>query len=104
MKTYIKVTNKSYHFHPKMLIVLILDDENNYYIIKTVKILLFNNEINNTNKTILSFNFIYLSFILSTKKGKKETIYMVTVLVIESLSISQKPQELQVVTTRDYIV
>ena len=31
---------------------LILDDENNYYIFKTVKILLFNNEINNTNKTI----------------------------------------------------
>ena len=26
---------------------------------------------------------------------------MVTVLVIESLSIAQKPQELQVVTTRD---
>ena len=41
--------------------------------------------------------------ILSTKNGKK-TIYMVTVLVIESLSIVQKPQELQVVTTRDYIV
>ena len=29
---------------------------------------------------------------------------MVTVLVIESLSIAQKPQELQVVTTKDYIV
>ena len=37
------------------------------------------------------------------KNGKK-TIYMVTVLVIESLSTAQKPQELQVVTTRDYIV
>ena len=36
------------------------------------------------------------------KKWKK-TIYMVTVLVIESLSIVQKHQELQVVTT-DYIV
>ena len=82
MKTYIKVTNKSYHFHPKMLIVLILDDENNYYIFETVEILLFNNKINNTNKTILSFNFIYLSFILSTKKGKKETIYMVTVWLL----------------------
>ena len=34
----------------------------------------------------------------------KKTIYMVMVLVIESLSIAQKPQELQVVTTRDYIV
>ena len=87
-----------------MLIVLILDDKNNYYNFETVKILLFNNEINNTNKTIFSFNFIYLSLILSTNKGKKETIYMVTVLVIESLSIAQKPQELQVVTTRDYIV
>ena len=75
MKTYIKVTNKSYHFHPKMLIVLILDDENNYYIFETVKILLFNNEINNTNKTILSFNFIYLSFILSTKKGKRNHLH-----------------------------
>ena len=41
--------------------------------------------------------------ILSTKNEKK-TIYMVTVLVIESLIIAQKPQELQVVTTRDYIV
>ena len=50
MKTYIKVTNKSYHFHPKMSIVLILDDENNYYIFETVTILLFNNEINITNK------------------------------------------------------
>ena len=29
---------------------------------------------------------------------------MVTVLVIESMSIAQKPQELQVVTTRDNIV
>ena len=29
---------------------------------------------------------------------------MVTVLVIESLSTAQKPQELQVVITRDYIV
>ena len=29
---------------------------------------------------------------------------MVTVLVIESLSIAQKPQDLQVVTTKDYIV
>ena len=29
---------------------------------------------------------------------------MVTGLVIESLSKVQKPQELQVVTTRDYIV
>ena len=29
---------------------------------------------------------------------------MVTVLVIESLSIVQKTQELQVVTKRDYIV
>ena len=29
---------------------------------------------------------------------------MVMGLVIESLSIEQKPQELQVVTTRDYIV
>ena len=29
---------------------------------------------------------------------------MVTVLVIESLSVAQKPQELQVVTTRDYII
>ena len=36
------------------------------------------------------------------KKWKKN-IYMVTVLVIESLSIVQKPQELQVVKTRDYI-
>ena len=69
-ETYIKVTNNCYHVHPKMLIVLILDDENNYYIFETVKILLFKNEINNTNKTILTFNFIYLSFILSTKKGK----------------------------------
>ena len=67
-----KSHKKSYHFHPKMLIVLILDDENNYYIFQTVKILLFNNKINNANKTILSFNFIYLSFILSTKKGKKK--------------------------------
>ena len=38
------------------------------------------------------------------KKWKKETIYMVTVLVIESLSIMQKPKDLQVVTTRHYIV
>ena len=37
-------------------------------------------------------------------KKQEKTIYMVTVLVIESLSIAQKPQELQVVTTRDYIV
>ena len=29
---------------------------------------------------------------------------MVMVLVIESLGIVQKPQDLQVVTTRDYIV
>ena len=29
---------------------------------------------------------------------------MVMVLVIESLSIVQKPQELQVVPTRDYII
>ena len=29
---------------------------------------------------------------------------MVTGLVIESLSLAQKPQELQEVTTRDYIV
>ena len=29
---------------------------------------------------------------------------MVTGMVIESLSKAQKPQELQVVTTRDYIV
>ena len=36
------------------------------------------------------------------KKWKKN-IYMVTVLVIESLSIAQKHQELQVVTT-DYTV
>ena len=41
------------------LIVLILDDENNYYIFKTVKILLFNNEINNTNTTIFSFNYLH---------------------------------------------
>ena len=68
-----KSYKQSYHFHPKMLIVLILDDKNNYYIFKTVKILLFNNEINNTNKTILSFNLIYLSFILSTIKGKKKS-------------------------------
>ena len=34
----------------------------------------------------------------------KKTIHMVMVLVIESLSIVQKPQELQVVKTRDYIV
>ena len=37
------------------------------------------------------------------KKWKK-TIYMVTVLVIGSLSIAQNLQELQVATTRDYIV
>ena len=37
------------------------------------------------------------------KKWKKNH-YMVMVLVIESLSIVQKPQELQVVKTRDYIV
>ena len=43
-------------FYPKMFIVLILD------IFKTVKILLLNNEINNRNTTILSFNFILLSF------------------------------------------
>ena len=29
---------------------------------------------------------------------------MITVLVIESLSIAQKPKELQVVITRDYIM
>ena len=44
-----------------VLIVLILDDENNYYIFKTVKILLFNNEINNANTTIFHLT-IYLSF------------------------------------------
>ena len=37
------------------------------------------------------------------KKWKK-TIYTVMVSVIDSLSIAQKLQELQVVTTRDYIV
>ena len=34
----------------------------------------------------------------------EKTIHMVMVLVIESLSIAQKLQELQVVKTRDYIV
>ena len=38
---------------------------------ETVTILLFNNEINITNKTILSFNFTL--FILNTKKGKKKS-------------------------------
>ena len=37
---------------------------------ETVMILLFNNEINITNKTIPSFNFTL--FILNTKKGKKK--------------------------------
>ena len=63
---------------------------------ETLTILLFNNEINITNKTILSFNFTL--FILNTKKRKKETIYMVMGWLS---SIVQKPQ---VVTTRDFIV
>ena len=37
---------------------------------ETVTILLFNNEINVTNKTILSFNLTL--FFLNTKKGKKK--------------------------------
>ena len=45
-----------------VLIVLILNDENNYYIFKTVKILLFNNEINNTNTTIFSFNYLFIFY------------------------------------------
>ena len=64
-------------------------------------ILLFNNEINITNKKILSF--IFILFILNTKKKKKNNLHGHG-LVIESLSIAQKPQEWQVVTTRDFIV
>ena len=45
-----------------VLIVLILDDENNYYIFKTVKILLFNIEIINTNTTIFSFNYLFIFY------------------------------------------
>ena len=51
----------------------IVDDENNYYIFKTVMILLFNNEINITNKTILSFNFTLFIFYFEHKKSKRET-------------------------------
>ena len=68
---------------------------------ETVTILLFNNKINITNKTILSFNFTL--FILNTKKEKKIHLHGHG-LIIESLSIVQKPQELQVVTTKDYVV
>ena len=64
-------------------------------------ILLFNNEISITNKKILSF--IFTLFILNTKKEGKNNLHGHG-LVIESLSIVQKPQELQVVTTRDFIV
>ena len=67
---------------------------------ETVTILLFNNEINITNKTILSFYFTL--FILNTKKRKKSNHLHGHRLVIESLSIVQKPQE--VVTTRDFII
>ena len=63
---------------------------------ETVMILLLNNEINITNKTILSFNFTL--FILNTKKKEKRNHLHGHGLVIESLSIVQKPQELQVVT------
>ena len=62
-------------------------------------ILLFNNEILQT-ETILSFNFTL--FILNTKKEIKHLHGHG--LVIESLSIVQKPQELQVVTMGDFIV
>ena len=78
-----------------------MDDENKYYIFETVMFLLFNNEINITNKTTLSFNFTL--FILNAKKEKRNHLHGHG-LVIESLSIVQKPQELHIVTTRDYIV